>query len=436
MKIALIVDNPQRDLLGMVYLARELTSKNNDVFLVPSNLRFYELGKISPDYVLLPNLRWHNIKLANFLSSKNVKIGVLETEGAFVDNLNRFVNAYSKDIDYNKIVNNWFFWGNEFKNEFTSNLEINEDKYTVVGNPKFDVYKDSKVTKQNQEILIATNFPYFNSNLNMFSETFSRLKDGYYLNNKNLKDNYNYQKLLFNKTLELVNGMSNKYPDHNFTLRPHPFENLNKYKWIISENVKVDNSELSHVALSRSRLLIHFVSSLAFEASLMQINNVVVKNLIKKETLNSNNALLGIINFVESSDALVDGLNNLMNYEDNKDTTISKFIHFDQKYSSSEIISKIINENTVTNISNKDLGSLKFGIANNDRFSGTKYFIRNLFNLDLRLSLRFKNRVDIWKNSYKYFNLENVIKIQDNYSEQLLVSYFDDDSTSIRFSKN
>ena len=44
---------------------------------------------------------------------------------------------------------------------------------TVVGNPKFDVYKNSKVIKQNQEILIATNFPYFNSNLNIFSETFS-----------------------------------------------------------------------------------------------------------------------------------------------------------------------------------------------------------------------------------------------------------------------
>ena len=230
--------------------------------------------------------------------------------------------------------------------------------------------------------------------------------------------------------------MSNKYPDHNFTLRPHPFENLNKYKSIISENVKVDNSELSHVALSRSRLLIHFVSSLAFEASLMKINNIVIKNLIKKETLNSNNPLLNIINFVESSDALVNGLNNLMNYESNKHTTISKFIHIDRKYSSSEIISKIINENAVTNISNKDLENLKFGIANNDRFSRPKYFIRNLFNLDLRLSLRFKNRIDIWKNSYKYFNLENVIGILDNYSEQLLVSYFDNDSTSIRFSKN
>lgn len=436
MRIALIVDNPQRDLLGMVYLARELTSKNNDVFLVPSNLRFYELGKISPDYVLLPNLRWHNINLAKYLNSKNVKIGVLETEGAFVDNLKRFINTYSKDFDYNKIVSNWFFWGNEFKKEFTSHLEINEDKCRVVGNPKFDVYKNSKVSKQNQEILIATNFPFFNSNMNILSETFSRLKDGYYLNNKNLKDNYDYQKLLFNKTLQLVNKMSKKYPDHNFTLRPHPFENLNTYKAIISENVRVDNSELSHVALSRSRLLIHFVSSLAFEASLIKINNIVIKNLIKKETLNSNNPLLDIVNFVESSDDLVDGLNNLMNYEDYKQTMDSKFIHFDQKYSSSEFISKIINEDAVKNISNKDLGSLKFGIANSDKFSRPKYFIRNLLNFDLHLSLGFKNRIKIWKNSYKYFNLEDTKEILDNYSEKLLINYFDNDSTSIRFSKN
>ena len=83
MKIALIVDNPKRDLVGLVLLSLSLKKFSHDVYLVPSNLRFYEIGKIQPEYVIFPNLRWPNIKLAKFLKDCKVKVGVLETEGAF-----------------------------------------------------------------------------------------------------------------------------------------------------------------------------------------------------------------------------------------------------------------------------------------------------------------------------------------------------------------
>jgi len=79
MRIGIIVDNPQRDLAGCVVLAKELTKKNVKTILIPGNLRSYEIGKIKPQYVLLPNLRWPYIKLAKFLKKNGVKVGVIES---------------------------------------------------------------------------------------------------------------------------------------------------------------------------------------------------------------------------------------------------------------------------------------------------------------------------------------------------------------------
>ena len=110
MKVGIIVDNPQRDLAGCTILAKELKKYNYRPILIPSNLRFYEIGKIKPNYVLFPNLRWPNVQLAKFLKKNGVKIGIIDSEGGFVSQINDILRTYDKNIDYKNLVDNWFFW--------------------------------------------------------------------------------------------------------------------------------------------------------------------------------------------------------------------------------------------------------------------------------------------------------------------------------------
>ena len=55
-KICIIVDNPQRDLAGYVYLSEELAKNKFLVFLTPM-YNFHEVFLINPDLVILNHAR-------------------------------------------------------------------------------------------------------------------------------------------------------------------------------------------------------------------------------------------------------------------------------------------------------------------------------------------------------------------------------------------
>jgi len=76
MKIALIVDNPKRDLSGMALLAYRLCQMGATCFLVPFNLRDTELWALAPDFVLLNYLRVNNQELAKRMIQAGIKVGV------------------------------------------------------------------------------------------------------------------------------------------------------------------------------------------------------------------------------------------------------------------------------------------------------------------------------------------------------------------------
>jgi hypothetical protein len=60
-RIALVVDNPMRDLPGLVLVASELAKRNTIPVLVPFNLCPKELYFLAPDFVLLNYLRATNV---------------------------------------------------------------------------------------------------------------------------------------------------------------------------------------------------------------------------------------------------------------------------------------------------------------------------------------------------------------------------------------
>ena len=56
-RIALLVDNPYRDLPGLVLVAWRLCQNSATCYLVPMNLQRGELWPLVPDFVLLNHFR-------------------------------------------------------------------------------------------------------------------------------------------------------------------------------------------------------------------------------------------------------------------------------------------------------------------------------------------------------------------------------------------
>ena len=75
------MDNPNRDLPGLVLVANKLVKNGCQCYLVPSNLRDSEVFRLNPDFVLVNHIRSINDDFVSHLFQLNIKVGVLDTEG-------------------------------------------------------------------------------------------------------------------------------------------------------------------------------------------------------------------------------------------------------------------------------------------------------------------------------------------------------------------
>ncbi len=434
MKVGIIVDNPQRDLAGCTILAKELKKYNYRPILIPSNLRFYEIGKIKPNYVLFPNLRWPNVQLAKFLKKNGVKIGIIDSEGGFVSQINDILRTYDKNIDYKNLVDNWFFWGPKFHDSFVNHLNLNNENCHIVGNPKFDLYNHRNQEIEKKQILIATGFPFYNSTLGKNQTWKSERKHN--ISKEELATVYQNQKRQFLEVIQLVKELTNKYPYYRFVLRPHPFENIQKYVNKVSKaNLVIDNNKLSHQELLNSSLLIHFISSLAYEASLCRINNIAIKNLIPEHILKSKNPLLKLTTFVDEKEELIENLDKYIIFKDYSNINLNDFIYKNHNLNSSELISSIISENNLDILRENQIEKLVFGLINSHKLSIVKYWFRRILNIKIKYQINLINRVKNWKKSYKYFSIDDVDLIIKDLKLNNKVLHYDEDKTSLEILK-
>src|SRR5262245_63028545 len=81
-RVALIVDNPLRDLDGLVLLAYQLAQRGHTAFLVPMYDQVYDVFRLRPDVVLVNYVRANNRDLVRLYRRRGMRVGVLDTEGA------------------------------------------------------------------------------------------------------------------------------------------------------------------------------------------------------------------------------------------------------------------------------------------------------------------------------------------------------------------
>src|SRR3546814_3779095 len=79
--VCLIVDNPLRDLNGLILLAYFLARRNLDVWLVPMYEQWAEINAIRPDAVMVNYIRGNNRNHVISYLRSGMTVGVLETEG-------------------------------------------------------------------------------------------------------------------------------------------------------------------------------------------------------------------------------------------------------------------------------------------------------------------------------------------------------------------
>lgn len=275
--VCLIVDNPLRDLEGLVLLARQLATRGARATLVPMYEQGFDVPALRPDMVLVNYIRPNNVDLIKSYKRAGVLVGVLDTEGIGGKNPDQFAGMV-KGTGCTDLVDLYCVWGQAQYAAFQRQGTVSADILRATGCPRYDFCAPPwraalpAPSVASGYVLINTNFPTVNPRFSGsssdeegamvqagFTREFARqfIADG--------REAYRH-------TLGMAIKLAKHFSDVQFVLRPHPFENLDSYGAFADlPNASVIQSGTSLEWISGARLLVHQNCSTAIEATMLNV---------------------------------------------------------------------------------------------------------------------------------------------------------------------
>jgi len=417
-RVCLIVDNPLRDLDGLILVSWHLSQMDVDVYLVPMYVQATDVIAIKPDLVLLNYLRPNNLNLARKYKSNGINIGVLDTEGTAGKDSDEFAQLTSS-VGNLDLIDLYCFWGGDQYKSFVKLNKSIESALKVTGCPRYDFCNEklqpilSKISNMGEFVLINTNFPVVNPRFSRGSdnEKEAMLKVGF---ESDFADQYiKDARIAFTSIIEVVENISNKFQNLNFVLRPHPFENIEAYAQLAHiSNVFLKQEKTSIEWINSAKCLIHLNCSTAVEASMLGKHsispewlntpalNVPNPNLVSFHAKNEEN-------LVEMLDLLIKGvrLKGHQKIKESQDEIVKSFYANNDGHSA-----KRVAEEVIKSINNKKTITYKASNIFYINRAEVVFYLRQLLGYKIFSFIRniLKGKEEIAKQEGKYFSTNYV----------------------------
>ena len=277
-KVCLIVDNPLRDLDGIVLTARALADEGIEVYLVPYHLKF-EVFLICPDYILVNYVRNANRPFLENCRKFGMLIGVLDTEGGILRDWEIGYSVINKLIH---LADGYFTWG---KKQYEM-LELSAKKHNVLlletGCPRYDFcaspWKETlpqPVGIEKGFILLNTNFSFSNSRFQgKEKELQTLIVEGY--SREYAENLWEAIDSALNQSIAIYKKLAEKYSDQTFVLRPHPFEGIEIYKKRLGhlKNFHIRQEGTVFHWLHSASLMLHYNCATSLDSFMMGVDPV------------------------------------------------------------------------------------------------------------------------------------------------------------------
>lgn len=275
--VGLIVDNPTRDLDGLILVARELCRRGCRVFLIHMYSQGFEVPALGLDLVVLNYARKANTKLIQAYKKMGIYVCVLDTEGGVWEDEKQFVSSVNHE-ECADLVDMYCFWGERQKRAFKSMTRFDVDKLRVTGCPRYDFYHESLQMAipilrefKRPPILVISNFALSNPRFALSDQEVDNM----------VQAGYEYKYALIRREVdaanrkslkEVIRNLARDFPDNEIIVRPHPFEQDDDYKaeFCHLNNVVVTRSGAVASWLKPSSIAIHCNSSVAIDAFMMR----------------------------------------------------------------------------------------------------------------------------------------------------------------------
>jgi surface carbohydrate biosynthesis protein len=257
MRVALVVDNPRRDLPGLVLLALYLCRQGVTCYLVPMyfiSWKGRELGPLAPDFVLFNYLRANNEHEVRNLLEASIPAGVLDTEGitpGVIEDYDRLHMA--RDPEVRRRVSCYFTWGTKVAERARREGWYRDDQLLVTGTPRFDFYarpwREAALRLSRYAdayprplVLINGSFPKGNPRFQTCEEEERQLVEIFGFDRDVASSWVKLDQQALIGMAALANRLAARFPGTTFIYRPHPFEKPETYHELLE---KRDNLHLT-----------------------------------------------------------------------------------------------------------------------------------------------------------------------------------------------
>ncbi|MEQ1727823.1 MAG: surface carbohydrate biosynthesis protein [Vicinamibacterales bacterium] len=303
-RVALVVDNPYRDLPGVILLACELARRGHTCLLAPSNLEWRELGALVPEVAVLTNIRGPRHELARRLLDAGCQVAVLESEGGVMPNFDTYTTMAAPDPALFHRVSRFCTWGPRVAHFLVESGWYDQHQVTVTGSPRFDFYAPQwrEVARRASAdldnhvagplILVNGSFPRANPRfLTPEREVQSWQALGFSREHIERFQRIEHEAML--AMAEVANHLARQFPHATVVYRPHPFERLDTYNSLLDRR---DNLRLLKVGtvegwILRASVVVHRNSTTAIEAAMCGVPALLPLWLPTAETLEACDAV-------------------------------------------------------------------------------------------------------------------------------------------------
>lgn len=266
-KIAIVVDNPRRDLRGMVLLAHQFAKRGAECFLVPMYQQGYDLPLLAPDMVVLNYARESNRSLLECYRELGISVAVLDTEGGVLsesgfDSPSNWARSF-RQSGLSSLVDYYCFWGHAVHDAFVRHSGMDAANLCVTGCPRYDLCNppwDAMLTYPRRGfVLVNTNFSAINPAFTRSHEHEQQLflQQGWEADY--VRRLFAELQEVFPRYLAAIKSVATALPDRTVQIRPHPFENDTVYREYFAgvPNVVVDGAGDIFNALRGADSIVH-----------------------------------------------------------------------------------------------------------------------------------------------------------------------------------
>lgn len=282
-RICLIVDNPLRDIDGLVLLAWQLAQNGHTVYLTPMYDQGFDILALMPDMVVANYARPNNIELLRRFHNAGIAVAILDTEGSPGRDMEKFAKMVGQ-TGIGEFAALYCLWGQEQFAAFLAQGAIPESMMFITGCPRYDycvapLHKTLAAPEVLSEyVLINTSFPIANPRFtrSLEDERKTMIGVGY---DEVFATKYAEDITLAHEQIkDIIRQLVEAFPEVLFVLRPHPFENPETYIDAIQlPNFEVRQERTSIEWLNHAKLLIHLNCITAIESIMLDVEPVSVE---------------------------------------------------------------------------------------------------------------------------------------------------------------